>query len=435
MARGSATAIARRIEQDITAGALAPGQQLVSVRDLSEELGVSPATVASAYRRLRDRGLVVGRGRQGSRVAPRLHQPVPATTPSLDGIVDAMTGTPDQTLLPELGRAFAAVADRAPARYGDALIVPELASAAAQLFQADGIDPSNLAVTNGSMDAIERVLRAQDFRAGDRVGVEDPGHVPLHQVVRSAGFELVPIPIDDQGITVSGLANALSLGMSAMVVTPRAQNPTGAAFSKQRIQDLGPLLANHSSLMVIHDDHAGPIAGTPYVPLAPVGDRWATIRSVGKSFGPDLRLALVAGDRQTMDRVTTSFANGPGWVSQILQHATAHLLRDEPTRALVEQAAASYRDRRGELIAALAHRGVSASGRSGLNVWIPTPDEQAAVGAARAGGFAIRAADPWRISSPPAVRVTVSNLNSNQIQQIADTLAPARSQMMRPSPV
>ncbi len=430
MGRGSANEIAIAIETEINSGQLKPGQQLTSVRELSAELDVSPTTVAAAYRRLRDRGLVTGRGRQGTKVAPRPQSGEQIAPTVADGMVDALNGSPDPAHLPNLGPVIASVAAHSQSRYGDPQLVDELLVAGRRQFAADGVDSAHLTVTSGSMDAIERVLHAQGFRTGDRIGVEDPGHIPVHQVARSAGLELVPLPVDADGITVDGLEAALSHGLSAVVITPRAQNPTGAALTTARAEELSLALAPHPSVVLIQDDHAGPIAGTPYVPVTAPGERWSTIRSVGKSFGPDLRLAIVAGDRHTIDRITTAIGNGPGWVSHLLQRVVARLLTDDGTAQQVAEAAASYRHRREQLIEALGRHGVSATGRSGLNVWIPTADEQAAVEAARSAGYAIRAAGPWRIRSGPAVRVTITNLGDDDMERLAEGLGGA---LTRPS--
>ena len=431
----TATDIRIDIERRIADGVLAPGDRLPPVRERAEELGVSPNTVAAAYKQLRDRGVVTGRGRQGTTVAPGRRptsgqvQAVPA------GVVDAMRGSPDPTLLPNLGPAMAAALGGPTVRYGDDLLDPTFERAARAAFEADGVDVAGMTVTSGAMDAIDRVFAAADLRPGDRVGVEDPGHVPVHQLVRSAGLVPVPVPTDEAGITPSGLRAALRDGLAALAVTPRALNPTGACFDAARARELSMLLRSHPSLLLVQDDHAGPISGSEPVFLQPPGERFAFIRSFGKSYGPDLRVAAVAADPRTVDRVAVALSNGPGWVSHLLQRAVAHLLTDDRAATQVAAAAGTYRERRDRMIDALARHGVRSSGRSGLNVWVPTADEQAAVDAARAAGFAIRAADSYRVVSPPAVRLTVGSLADHEIDALADALgrhlgAPRRAPVM-----
>lgn len=429
----SATQIAIDIEERIMSGALAPGAQLPSVRDYADDLQVSPTTVAAAYRKLRDRGLVTGRGRQGTCVATIPHASVQASPTIPEGLVNALTGSPNPDFLPSLTDAFARAVVHPRPHYGGPLILDELATAARREFSADNIDAAHLTVTSGAMDAVARVLTSQSFRPGDRIGVEDPGHIPVHQLVRSAGLELVPLAVDQQGITVEALRAAVDRGLHAVIVTPRAQNPTGAALTVDRAEQLSEVLAPHPSVTVIHDDHAGPIAGPTYVAINAPGPRWATIRSVGKAFGPDLRVALVAGDATTIGRVDTAISNGPGWVSHILQRATAHLFTDPVTTRVVEHACATYQDRRDRLVSELASHGIQSWGTSGLNVWIPSSNEQSDVEAARRAGFAIRGAELWRIDSPPAVRVTVGALTDQQIVDLAQGLADGRSPAARPN--
>lgn len=423
MSGPSAIEISVRVESDVESGRLAPGQPLPSVRDRARELGVSPATVASAYRRLRDRGLVIGRGRQGTRVAPRSHPAPRFATPLPAGIIDARSGNPDPAFLPPLGRALAHAAPPVPGLYGGSLIDEDLASAARELFEADGVDAAHLAVTSGAMDAIDRVITALDLRTGDRIGVEDPGHTPVHQLARSAGLSVVALPVDEKGIVPGPLGAALDRGLSAVVVTPRAQNPTGGALTAGRASELTAVLADHPEVVLVQDDHAGPVAGVDHVVLVPPGERWATIRSMGKSLGPDLRIAVMVADRCTADRVSTAVGNGPGWISHLLQRVTAYLLTDPTTTELMQAAATSYQVRRARLIEALNAQGMKATGRSGLNVWVPVRDEQTAVEAALAAGYAIRAAATYRISSPPAVRITVAGLTNADIDDLAQALA------------
>ena len=71
----TAVKIAQEVESAIRDGRLAPGDRLPAVRDLAAALGVSPATVASAYRSLQSRAVVVSHRRHGTRVS---HRPMAA---------------------------------------------------------------------------------------------------------------------------------------------------------------------------------------------------------------------------------------------------------------------------------------------------------------------------------------------------------------------
>lgn len=70
---GDAAPIWRQIEQGVrrlvASGALRPGSPVPSVRDLSQELRVNPATVAKAYQRLTQAGVLAMRRGEGTFVA------------------------------------------------------------------------------------------------------------------------------------------------------------------------------------------------------------------------------------------------------------------------------------------------------------------------------------------------------------------------------
>src|SRR5438876_8619942 len=102
-ARGIATDIERRIRE----GRLRPGDRLPTIRNLATELGVSPMTVATAYRELRRRGLVSSDGRRGTRVSEQPPLPVSAAPFVPPGARDLATGNPDPELLPPLAAALA----------------------------------------------------------------------------------------------------------------------------------------------------------------------------------------------------------------------------------------------------------------------------------------------------------------------------------------
>ncbi|CCH16703.1 aminotransferase class I/II-fold pyridoxal phosphate-dependent enzyme [Micromonospora lupini] len=430
----TAVEISASIESGIRAGALPPGAALPPVRALAAELGVSPATVARAYRELRQRGVLATAGRHGTRVRPR--PPVAARRSALrpaplPDARDLSRGEPDPRLLPPIGPHLAALAADAgpPVGYSQAGVLPELAEAARARLSADGVPAGDLTLTGGALDGIERLLGAH-LRPGDAVAVEDPGWANLLDLVAALGLRPIGVPLDDDGPLVAGVAAALAAGARALVVTSRAQNPTGAAVSAARAQELRALLAGRRDLLLIEDDHAAELARVPLHPLAGATGSWAFVRSVSKPFGPDLRLAVLAGDETTVARVTGRTRVGAGWVSTVLQRLVLALWRDPAVDELIRRAAQSYELRREGLLVALAAHGLAAHGRSGINVWLPVPDETSALTALRDAGWAVAPGTLYRIAAPPALRITVSSLAVEELTPLAAALARA----VHPSP-
>ncbi|MBQ0987961.1 aminotransferase class I/II-fold pyridoxal phosphate-dependent enzyme [Streptomyces sp. F63] len=422
-----AAEIAASVEEGVGAGALAPGERLPPLRDLAGELRVNPNTVAAAYRLLRDRGVIETDGRRGSRVRAR---PASTARESLrveapPGGRDLSTGNPDPALLPPLGPALAEAARRCarrPVLYGEAPVDPELARIARAGLDADGVPDGPVGVTSGALDAIERVLTAH-LRSGDAVAVEDPGWGSVLDLVPALGMRTVPVAVDDEGPLPGETGRALREGARALVVTGRAQNPTGAGVSAARARELRAVLARHPRTVLIEDDHGHGIVDLPLHPLAGSVPHWAFVRSAAKAYGPDLRLAVFTGDQLTADRVRGRQRLGPGWVSHLLQYAVTELWRS----GAVDPAAVarSYGNRREALVAELRRRGVAAHGRSGMNVWVPVPDETGAVARLLRAGWAVAPGARFRTASPPGVRVTVSPLSREEIGTVAEALAAA----------
>ncbi|GEP68460.1 GntR family transcriptional regulator [Cellulomonas soli] len=454
--RGIAAAVARLVRS----GDLHAGDRLPTVRDVAARLGVSPATVSGAWQALAAVGMVVSRGRAGTFVLPEpagwlppryrdmAGGPLPAQTRSATApLVDLSTGTPDPDLLPPLGPALARVSARTPAAetatYVTTPIVPELERL---LRESWPFSPGRLTVVDGAVDAIGRALE-QVVGFGDRVAVEDPGFPPLYDLLDQLGLERVPVPLDLQGMRPDGLAEALEAGAHAVVLQPRAHNPTGVSLTATRARELAAVLRRHSQrahesgdehtrrdarrpVHVIEDDHSGEIASAKDVSLgAYLPERVVHVRSYSKSHGPDLRIAAVGGPVSVIDPLIARRMLGPGWTSRLLQRVLADLLVDGSAVDAVAHARRVYYGRQRALCDALASHGLQVRPGDGINLWLPVLDEATALVRLEAAGIRVAPGTPF-LATPPAegdrghVRVTVGSLRED-VAGVARTLVVA----------
>jgi len=413
---------AARIEKAIESGALRSGDRLPAIRDLAESLSVNPATVAAAYRQLRHRGLVHSDGRRGTRVNNSMWQEaIPAVAPLVDQC-DLSRGDPDPDLLPDLSAALQAISSWRTS-YAGPMLLPELLVYAQRQFAADHIDATAVTVVSGAVDGIEHVLAAH-LRPGDRIAVEDPGFGRLLDLARAKNLTTLPVACDDYGADPRAIQAALSAGARALIITPRAQNPFGSVLNVERVRGIRTVLARHPDVVLIEDDHCSLIVDPPAASLVS-GHRgpWVVIRSFGKALGPDLRVAVVAGDESTISRIERQLRTGPGWVSQILQAAVVWMLKDSTVSRLLDVARSTYSARRHALLDELRTHGIDAHGASGLNVWIPVRQETPVVQGLQRAGWTVLAGEQFRLASGPAVRATTAALNPNDAARFAADLA------------
>lgn len=423
----SASEIATDLRERIERGELAPGTLLPSVRTVAADLGVNRNTVVAAYRQLAQAGLVEARGRGGTRVADR-------TTVAQEGYApdtvlrDIGTGNPDPALIPDPTSAL--VRSTRPVLYGEPVIDPGL-EAWARDWMADQLahDDLRITVTSGASDAIERLL-AQALQRDDAVALEDPCFLSALHTVRTGGYRPIPVEVDADGMTVEGLRAALDAGVRAVIVTPRAHNPTGASLSAERAAALRDVLAAHPYVLVIEDDHFSLLSRAPLHSVIGSGQRrWARIRSMSKFLGPDTCLAVTASDPDTADGLAVRLTPGTTWVSHILQRMTHALVTDDAVRADIERAAVHYADRNAAFARALTERGLPVAPGDGLNLWVPLPVPAATVrNDLMRRGWLVREGDPFFLSSGPSgsfLRLTVHDLDDTAARTLADDIAAA----------
>lgn len=351
-----------RFRAAIVQGHYAPGARLVSARGLAAQLGVARGTVEAAYALLEAEGYVEARGQAGTRVSLRPAMPVPA--PAL--VRQASIAAPFELGLPALDafprRIWARVgAARLRATQAADMAYPELAgqaplraAIAAYLRVSRGIacTPRQVIVTSGYRHSLELAMRAL-ISHGDAVWVEDPGFAPTSELLRGGGAQVVPVPVDAEGLQVAqGVARAPQARMA--VVTPSHQSPLCMALSLPRRQALLKW-AREAEAWIIEDDYDGEYryVGQPLAALQQL-DRDGRVLYAGtfsKVLFPAIRLAylvvpdaLVArfaeagaagmsGPPALLQSIVTDFITGGHFVRHIQKMRKLYALRRETTAA------------------------------------------------------------------------------------------------------
>ncbi|GLX78336.1 GntR family transcriptional regulator [Thalassotalea insulae] len=420
----SAQEIFTSIRQLTSDGQLMAGDLLPSVRELAEQLGVNRNTVSAAYQRLSKAGIAVTQGRLGTRICqePSAGEQEGITDTALFDLAD---GSPRREWLPDLNKV-AGHTQLAQFLYGEATILPQIYQYGKAWFA--GACPPNFDLTlcNGAIDTLERMMAAH-LVPGDKVVVEDPCYISSANAIRLAGMQVVAAKVDQYGMCANALKAALEKGAKAVLITPRAHNPTGASISRERAVQLREVLSHYPEVLVLEDDHFSLLAVTPHHSVIPVSTyNWAVFRSVSKGLGPDLRMAFVAADKESIKRINTRLAPGMSWVSRVLQSLVYTCLTTKAFQQQLNAAKEHCAHRRTTLINALAAHGISIEQTTdGLNVWVPvTGDSQAIIYALSRKGWLVRASTSFDIDEKSqAIRVSVQNMEPQTAHQFAADLA------------
>ncbi|MDM3338566.1 MocR-like B6 salvage transcription factor PtsJ [Citrobacter sp. ESY80] len=408
------------IRQHVATGTLAAGETLPPVRELATALNVNRNTVAAAYKRLVTSGLAQSQGRNGT-VIKGISAPVALEGGNPDtALIDLSGGNPAPARLPDLSRYFAKI-NKNPRLYGDAAVSPGLKAWAAQWMQDAMPANGEIDITSGAIDAIERLLCAH-LLPGDSVVVEDPCFLSSINMLRYAGFSASPVNVDSEGIQPDMLEIALQKGARAVILTPRAHNPTGCSLSASRAAQLQEILARYPQTLVIVDDHFALLSACRWYPvIAKETTHWAIVRSMSKTLGPDLRLAIVASDPLTSAKLRLRLNAGSQWVSHLLQDLACACLSDETYQHTLEQTQQFYAAQQQKLAAALRLHGITLPDSDGLNLWLPLEDNSQAIAFALAkSGWLVREGEVFGVNTPAhGLRITLSTLADSDIDKLA----------------
>ena len=393
------------LRERIRSGQLPSDMRLPSTRVLAHELGVSRGVVTEAYGQLAAEGYLAMSQGAPVRVATvvRAASPRPPARSLLEsfayhfhpGLPD-LAGFPRETWLRSV-RAALRDSPHAALGYGDPRGVPELREALCDyLGRVRGMDadPEHTLVCTGFMQGFSLICRALARRGVERVALEDPGWHVHRLIVESAGLQVVPIPVDGQGLRVDELEKT---DAAAVLVTSAHQFPTGAVLGPDRRAAL--IEWAEEERLIIEDDYDAEyrydrVAVGALQGLAP--EHVAYIGSASKRLAPGMRLGWLLMPSWLTWELTIAKTIEDSGSEVIGQLALCDFIRRGELDRHVRRMRLRYQRRREALLEALAQwlpeGRVSSHGAAGLFELVTMGeeiDEHALVMAAAARGVGV----------------------------------------------
>ncbi len=378
----------------VLSGDLQPGERLPSTRTLAEDIGVSRTTVVNVYEQLATEGIIESRVGAGAFVseALELRRPIQVDQPNSkkrnsglrprlanlstdasaqysprlphpEHALPFTTGIPafDAFPMAQWARLSAEVL-RQPRddilRYPDSNGLMALREAIAIHLRANrGVNctPDEVFIFNGAQDAFNRI-GVTLLDPGDEVWFENPGTIGARNSLITCGARLVPVPVDEEGISVEE-GQRLAPDFRLAFVTPAHQHPLGVTMSlKRRFKLLRA--AERAGAWIVEDDYVGEFhySGRPPPTLKSVdeGGRVIYVGSFSKSLFPALRLGyLVAPPKltDTFRRIGSATVQG---APTHLQSVVARFIQEGHFAAHIRRMRKIYAERKDALIDAAA---------------------------------------------------------------------------------
>lgn len=464
--------LAGYLRELVEAGRLRAGQKLPATRELAGALGLSRNTVNQAYDALVGERILTAHVGQGTFVAPARRARLgavadadprgegasrlawsglfaargprfPMRAPELPGApevrFDFRAGRVDPGSLPrsELRRAFGVAIDSALPQLANRLEPagwPPLREEIARSLVARGVacGADDVLVVQGAQEGLDVLARIL-LDPGDAAAVEEPGWFGARVAFAARGAHLVPVPVDERGLSTDALARLLrGRRVKLVYTTPAVHSPTGVCLAAERRAELLALAEEHQCA-IVEDDYDSELrvagAAAPALACDDRGGRVLYLGTFSKALFPALRVGYLVAAPPVVRRAAEALSASHFGGDLLAQAALAELLRSGALERHVRRVRRVYAERLAALLAALAAHfpeGSRARRPAGGNcVWVELPpdvDAEALVRAARAQGIAVDSGAAF-YQDPRAARAILICFASEEPGAIAEGVA------------
>jgi 2-aminoadipate transaminase len=217
--------------------------------------------------------------------------------------------------------------------------------------------PEQLFVTGGNSQALD-LVSAVFAKPGDTVFVEEPSYFLAFKIFRDHGLNVVGIPIDDDGLSVDALRDALQSHKPAFLYTiPSFHNPGGQSTTAERREQIVELAVEHDFLIVADEvyqmlyyyDAPPPAYGT-----MTDSERVLSLGSFSKILAPAMRLGWIQASENLLAQIVSNgFVNSGGCINHISAHIVRQAIESGALAAHIELSRRTLRARLEAMHAAL----------------------------------------------------------------------------------
>lgn len=227
---------------------------------------------------------------------------------SKPGMISFAGGLPAPELFPI--HEIAGAAEKVLTKYGPSAlqysitegIIP-LREQIAKRLETGGTRPAteNIIITQGSQQGLDLISKLF-IDKGTAVFTENPSYLGALQSFQLFQADIVAIPSDEHGISVSALRERLKKQRPALVyLMPNFQNPTGVSYPLERRKELAAI-AKEQGVLIVEDDPYGELIfegeQLPSLFNLAGGRNVLYLSSFSKTIAPGFRVAYVAGNEE-----------------------------------------------------------------------------------------------------------------------------------------
>ena len=243
------------------------------------------------------------------------------------------------------------------------------------------IKPENILITTGSQQALDLIAKAL-INKGDKIIVEEPGYLGAIQVFRMFEPVFLPVPLEEEGLHLEELENALKQeNVNFAYTVPNFQNPSGLTYSRKRREEICKLFEKYDTVLVEDDPYGELRFRGEFLPYIGAGKLKHSVMlgTFSKTVTPGMRLGyVITQDEELMHHLCTAKQSADLHSNIYAQYMISDYLAHNEYRKHVDKIVALYKSQADEMLAAMKEyfpKEVKfTEPEGGMFIWVTLPE-------------------------------------------------------------